>query len=382
MKKALLLSDDQNLVPELRAALGQARLETRPAGDYRKIPAGLDLLVFDADQAPRTRILSLARSMAGRQIPLVCIAGDISGPETAELLNGGVAAVLFRGQPVTAWTREIGRLRGLRRRARLIRASLENDNKTRFLLDSFTRMTADKPIQENLKRIVQSIQQTFPRFAVFLFLVSRGKISARLQSGPDSTGLAEAEWSLAEPPAWLKTMTRNRKITRITMAGEGKSFPLNSHLCPLFMKEQFAGFLALAAEPGDGSSPLSRHDRLLLVGFAEFAALTLENGKLLNDVLRTREKLIRQEKKNLLAQMVVSLNHEINNPLSIISMETQLLERDLNGSRDRLSSRLNNINNSVQRIQRLLEKITSLQVENYETIAYTSRKAMLKLHEN
>jgi len=378
MKKAFLFSTDRELLdmlsPSFKKGAWQMLPPTKCVPDY--IPPGT-LVVIDTDVFKRSILFSTLSALARRFIPVACICSEASGPETLQMLNKGAGTVLFRSDP-SSWPRELRRLQLRIRQAAAIRKSMANEAKTSLLLKTLPLLAADNSIETNLRTILESLRKSYPESSVYLFLAAKNRMNARIIVGPDCSGLGSIEFDLLAPPAWLAEVIKNKEKKHFRFLAERKSFPETGLVFPLLIKQQFSGVIVVTCN----QTCFSPQDFLILEGFSELSTLALENGKLFRDVIRTRERLIKQEKKNLLAQMVVSLNHEINNPLSIISMETQLLERDLNGDKDNLSARLNKINCNVQRIQKILQRISALRVENYESVAYTARKAMIKINEN
>jgi len=114
--------------------------------------------------------------------------------------------------------------------------------------------------------------------------------------------------------------------------------------------------------------------------------VALENARLYWDVIKAREELVIQEKKNLLNQTIISLNHEINNPLSIISMEAQLLQSRMDKTvktSSKIEERLGKIEENIDRIKHILDKISTLSVssEVISPVEYADGKMMLNLYE-
>lgn len=119
-----------------------------------------------------------------------------------------------------------------------------------------------------------------------------------------------------------------------------------------------SGYLAHAAKKKSRELEESKHN------------LELKNQTL----IKTQAKLIRSEKLASIAQMTVSLNHEINNPLTSVLADIQYaiikLTRGENGDfpRDRVVSCLQTAEIAALRIKTLMEdlrKITNPEVEDY-----------------
>ncbi len=74
-------------------------------------------------------------------------------------------------------------------------------------------------------------------------------------------------------------------------------------------------------------------------------------------ILESQEKLVEMQRKETIYETVLTLQHEINNPLAILSLNTEMLQKESNGN---LNKRLVSISDSVQRIKNILDKIKLL----------------------
>jgi C4-dicarboxylate-specific signal transduction histidine kinase len=76
---------------------------------------------------------------------------------------------------------------------------------------------------------------------------------------------------------------------------------------------------------------------------------------------RLEQELIRVEKLAVVGQMVITVNHEINNPLNIISNNAQalrLLNPDFN---DKTVTKLRSIEEQVKRIAQVTERLRTME---------------------
>ena len=75
---------------------------------------------------------------------------------------------------------------------------------------------------------------------------------------------------------------------------------------------------------------------------------------------RLERELVSMEKLATVGQMAVTVNHEINNPLSIISTNAQsirLMNRDLN---EKVTAKLLTIEQQVKRISKVTERLRTM----------------------
>ncbi len=101
-------------------------------------------------------------------------------------------------------------------------------------------------------------------------------------------------------------------------------------------------------------------------------ALRLQNSNLikLNDLLmkknhqiiESHEKIVQMEKKATIHQMARTIQHELNNPLAIVSLNTEKLVQETDNAG---SERLQSIWNAIMRMRTTLAKIEKLYLPSY-----------------
>jgi signal transduction histidine kinase len=79
---------------------------------------------------------------------------------------------------------------------------------------------------------------------------------------------------------------------------------------------------ALAVDNRRGGMRFSADDQTLLEGLGNQAVIAIENARLVDDLRRTREQMIRADRLGTLGTLAAGLAHEINNPL--VSIHTFL----------------------------------------------------------
>jgi PAS domain S-box-containing protein len=96
-------------------------------------------------------------------------------------------------------------------------------------------------------------------------------------------------------------------------------------------------------------------------------------------------EILRKDQLATLGEVAIGLSHEINNPLTVIRSQTDLLERDLErlaGERDSSveAERLDAIRREVSRIAEILERLGRMvQEERYQTVSYIGPAKMIDL---
>jgi PAS domain S-box-containing protein len=96
-------------------------------------------------------------------------------------------------------------------------------------------------------------------------------------------------------------------------------------------------------------------------------------------------EILRKDQLATLGEVAIGLSHEINNPLSVILNQTELLERDISrlaGDADAAveNERLDAIRREIGRISKILERLGEMvQSDSYETVDYIGPARMIDL---
>lgn len=99
--------------------------------------------------------------------------------------------------------------------------------------------------------------------------------------------------------------------------------------------------------------------------------------KINSELKNAQDQLIKVEQKAAISAMVVSLNHEINNPLMIIQGNIQMISATTNDTK--LLKRVNIINNQINRIAELLSKLRKIETPLLEKYVEGDNEKMLNL---
>lgn len=86
------------------------------------------------------------------------------------------------------------------------------------------------------------------------------------------------------------------------------------------------------------------------------------------DLKNTQEELIKSKRLAAIGEVVASVNHEINNPLMIISGNAQFLEMTLKGYPEEIKERVRTIIEETERISRVTKKLREIKnpvIEDY-----------------
>ncbi|MGB9724013.1 MAG: CHASE4 domain-containing protein [Chloroflexia bacterium] len=132
---------------------------------------------------------------------------------------------------------------------------------------------------------------------------------------------------------------------------------------PLCTPDQMIGVLEVARHQGDAFTDRHLHT---LQGLASMMTIALVNARLYNEVkalLQEREQaqaqLIHAEKMSALGRLMVSISHEINNPLQAIQFSLSLVEEDV-ARRPRSATTveyIRRIHTEVERISEIVRRM-------------------------
>lgn len=381
----VIFSDDEHLVAKLSALVPSKEMTFKKVTDFPTMDDGHRLVLIDGDTLPPEKCEIELQKIKRRKIPVVYIFKSCDGPEVMEILKGGVVSILFKDYPAERIKEELKDILYNFNYLEEVKDLAENDARTKKFLGVVNSLTSDNDIGNIMVTVLNSMKEVFNLESIVFFVAARNKLKQKILLGKVMNTLPETEWDMNDMKlTWLTDIRDSRKPIYITESSKivyKKYFKENTLLLPLVIKEKFLGLIAAVFK--SASKKLTKSEISLLNAFAEQTSVALENAQLYRDIIQTREELIAQEKKSLLGQIVLSLNHEINNPLSIISMEAQLIQRRMVHKEEKVEKRLANIENNIERIKRILETISLLNIEGQISQEYIDGREMLQLfHEH
>lgn len=279
-----------------------------------------------------------------------------------------------------------------RQRRRLLRRNRKLRKEIRDLLaigELARTVTGSLLIEEVLKRILSGIRSVLGLDRVVLGLINTGSGTEeiKLAVGVYGLELKDACWSVQEQdPVWSHLLEKQTPL--VIAPSHLATLPdfvrrIFNHAfvkAPMIVKGQVIGTIM-----GERTSQaIGPRDLWLLEIFAEYAGIAIENGRLYYDVIRSEEALKRAQKQlveaerlAVIGQMAVSINHEINNPLCNISLIAQTLKKELENRSPELAARMEGIRESVERIQRVTQRLSEL--KNADPVEYLPNRLMINL---
>jgi signal transduction histidine kinase/ActR/RegA family two-component response regulator len=101
-----------------------------------------------------------------------------------------------------------------------------------------------------------------------------------------------------------------------------------------------------------------KEDVALIVELAQRTWETLERARVEEELARSREALFQAEKLNALGTLLAGVSHELNNPLSIIVAQSELLAQDTEGTA--FATRVAKIRNAAERSARIVQTFLAM----------------------
>ena len=381
-EKYVFFSGDSYAARKLRSIFSPQEMIVKNPETFPRVDEGNRLILIDGDSLPPRKHRAELKKLVRKKIPIVYIFVHLSGREVMEILKDGVVSVIFKDYSAQRIKKELRDILYNFNYLQKVKGLAENDTRTRKFLDVVKTLTSDSDINNIMISILHAMKEVFNLESTVFCIAAGNKLKQKIALGMKTANLPRLDWDLNDAKIkWLKELQEMKKP--IYIAGKSKNayseyFKESTLLLPLVIKDKFLGMIAAVVK--SSAKKLSVNEINLLNAFAEQTAVALENAQLYRDVIKAREELVSQEKKSLLGQIVLSLNHEINNPLSIISMEAQMLQQKMSSKEKKAEKRLSNIENNIERIKQILETISSLNIENQIAEEYIPGRQMLRLY--
>jgi len=161
---------------------------------------------------------------------------------------------------------------------------------------------------------------------ILLFAKKESALSwARLapRDNPVNQSLAAVAIDPARAPTFVEALRAGESQTLLMGEAMALDAPIRDwvmevaaeqiFIAPLIGKSGVIG--ALAVDNRRGGAPFSHDDQVLLEGLADHAVVAIENARMVDDLRRTREQIVRADRLGTLGTLAAGLAHEINNPL-------------------------------------------------------------------
>jgi signal transduction histidine kinase len=213
----------------------------------------------------------------------------------------------------------------------------------RTLIAASSQMTRIKGVQQLCRLIVRMVNRTvgLANASAFLYEPEEQRYAVRAVRYPS---LFPIELSVSQDDPLVQLLQETQDLItleELQETVERKSSPERSRaahvyewmrrlearlIVPSFSSDRLLAFLVLG--PKRSEEPYTTDDIAVFSGLANQAALAIENALFFEELQTNEAYMIQSEKLASLGQLASGMAHEIHNPLTIISGESQLyLER-------------------------------------------------------
>lgn len=380
MGKYLLFTNDAELKSRYLSFFKDNEIVFLDTIDTIKDNKEAEIIIIDESFLSVKQYLEANSALTKYKKPIIYI---VEKPQKniVKLLDSGVISLLLKNADKTTVKKKIDNIFYNYKYLEKMKMISKKSKRTEKFFELFNSITSDSTINDIMLSILDSIQETFNFSSIDFFFVTKNTLKHKLSLGEKMDDSSKMEWKIGKNrPKWMAYIIKKKKPSIVNLKCKEEMievFGLGTTLMPLIIKDKFIGLISAVSE--SKKNKLDKHDMKLLKAYCDQTSVVLENAQLYWNVITAREDLIEQEKKNLLGQMIISLNHEINNPLSIISMEAQLLQKKFENKETKIESRIANIENNIDRIKTILEKISSLNVSKDLGMEYIKGQEMLNL---
>ncbi len=371
-----VISEDVGFIRKIEESLPGLNINAQ-----NRLPRNLhrendQFFLLDTENISEPEMNRIISRLKKKKIPMIIAAPTgIDAPTVLSWTQHGVLTVLFKNQSTNEIKKEWRRLRTQYRTLLELKEVVINEPRFADFIEMIGGLTTDNDIGRNMNHLLNTLRSTFRFDSVALYITVDKTLKKKIELG-------QTQDSLFPENLNSRQASKIRAFRHPIQKGpdqRGRNqfpFPADCWFIPLYTDNRFIGLIVAHHQNGMSANTA---DRMLIDAYARQASLALENARLYRDVLKAQDRLVTEEKKALLGQMAISLNHEINNPLSIISMEAQLLQKRMPGQEESMDQRLTNIENNIERIRKILEKISSLELEATEIVEYLNGRKMIDL---
>lgn len=255
-------------------------------------------------------------------------------------------------------------------------------------------MLEDVSWEELFESIFNILEDSIPYTSGTLFIYNKEKdsLEARYTRGDEVVDLAEDfDFGKGKGVAgWVASCKRPVVLPSLKKAKAGKEGKFLSFLSiPLWMEGRLIGVINLAHREANVYKPdfIKDYEALgsyitVLIERLRMKNEFLKQNKILKEALeelkKMQNRLVEKERMAAIGEIVVTVNHEINNPLTSIIGIAEILDYSLPSlSHEKIRDSIRAILSEAKRIKRITHKLA--RIESSETKSYLGPIKMIKL---
>ena len=250
----------------------------------------------------------------------------------------------------------------------------------RVLYEISTLIRSDSKLEDKFRQAIEKVRDAVDCHSVSLFITSRknGKLEEVATVGTRVDLIESIDFDMGSGfSAWV---AKHRRAVLIPNLRESRHKRFRSFVStPLISGDNLIGVMNLGHEQPDA---FTEENLQFLEIIAEQLALLIERThfekelinknralvKAQDEIKKQHKQIVEMEKYQVLAQMTASINHEINNPLTTIMGNIELLLMAKPDLDDMVRKKLTTVLSEAKRIAEITQKLRSMKrivIENY-----------------
>ncbi len=218
-------------------------------------------------------------------------------------------------------------------------------------------------LKQSLENTIKFLKEVLNIERVFISIVKRNKEKILAGDGPEIEKLKKT-YSKIKKHVWLTELKEKKDFVEFNknqIKELEKAHKKEFIKFPLFLKDNLIGVLTI--DNYDKPLPTNLNTEFIMI-VSLLLSIHIENYKIYSEVIKTKEALRKKEEKEFLQKLTMSLNHEINNPLTIAYLNLESLKRKITQT-DILEKNLSGLEISLERIKGIMDNINKIESERF-----------------
>lgn len=218
-------------------------------------------------------------------------------------------------------------------------------------------------LKQSLENTIKFLKEVLDMERVFISIVKRNREKILAGDGPEIEELKKTYSKINKHP-WLTELKEKKGFVEFSknQIKELEKVHREGFIkFPLFLKDNLIGVLTI--DNYDKPLPSDLNTEFVMI-VSLLLSIHIENYKIYSEVIKTKEALRKKEEKEFLQKLTMSLNHEINNPLTIAYLNLESLKRKITQT-DILEKNLSGLEISLERIKGIMDNINKIESERF-----------------
>jgi DNA-binding response OmpR family regulator len=250
-------------------------------------------------------------------------------------------------------------------------------------LTSITKaMTGTLDLDDILHEIIFGIYNAFLFDRIFVSLidakrgVEEAKVAMGLSDNIYDETIKELVWEIGDIMGnpWMERLIKEKSVVKVLDPLEDELYknckivrfhPSTFVKVPLIAEGNVVGTLTF--DNLMSGKDISDDEIKTVRVFADHAGIAIEKARLYKNLKVAHEtlkemqdKIIQAQRLMAISEVAAGVNHEINNPLCSISLNVEILQRNLAGSDDKIKEKIDMIQKDIERIRDITSKLTKI----------------------